>query len=499
MIFAAAIGLRLYQLGRPALALDEFWNAELTTGRGTFHETVELDRLHIPPRGTSLVDALPWWRIPGSLDRVTHPPLYSVLLRFWRELTFPGDGSLRAYSALAGAAAILPLFAAARLQHGTRVALWACAVYAVASTPIACVREVRPYGQLVLLSWLAIWQVVRIEHRRDAPWRWCIGLAATAAAMVYTHYFSLGVLAALAIYAQQRFDHRSAARVAVATTVAAGVFAATWGPMILTQHRLAGTEAARWLKDPAEEPVKMTLLRAADLPLRLLTEPRNDAYPAPYFAIGFVLAAGVLAWWRREIAIWVTVIAGVGGLILLLDLVQRGRMLDFPRYTAVAAPAMAALLAAFVCGLRGWMGHAAPTVMLAALLVSLPVGYDAENMDYRHFAAHLDARVDPARDAVVFARRPAWEWKAGFLYVAWSHYSRFDGQARCVFIGSTTTDQVSRQLRDIATGGGTGWVVSSDGPVEELLSALPGWRSVEHRGFLRIGDVSKIQPQEAAP
>lgn len=495
LILAVAAGLRLYHLNRPALSLDEFWNAELSTGRGTLHETVERDRLHVPPRGTSLADAPAWWTIPSSLDRVTHPPLYSILLRWWREVTSPGDGMLRAYSALTGAFAVLPLFATARLLHGPRTALWACALYAVASTTIACSREVRPYGQLVLLAWLTVWQVVRIEHGRGpAPWRAAIALAATAAAMMYTHYFSVGLLAALALYAARRFDRRSLARCATAMGVAAGLYAATWAPMILTQRRLAGDEAARWLRDPTDGHLAMTLLRAADLPMRLLIEPRNDAYPAPYFAIGFFLAAAALAWWRPRLAIWVTVIAGVGGFILLLDLARHSRMLDFPRYTFTAGPAMAGLLAAILCDLRGWAGRLAPAAVVASLLVSVPVAYDAENMDYRQFAAHLDGRVDASRDAVVFFRRRTWEWKAGFLYVAWSHYSRFDGQARCAFVGpSAPPEDLQRQLRDIAAAGGRVWFVSSDGPAEEMLATLPGWRSVEHRGFLRIGDVSKIE------
>jgi hypothetical protein len=496
IIVALATALRLYDIGRTALSLDEFWNAELSTGRGTLHETAEQNRLHVPPPGTSLSAAPAWWTIPPSLDRVTHPPLYSIALRFWREAVGSEDGAMRAYSAIAASLAILPLFAAARLYHGPRAALWACAIYAIASTAIASSREVRPYGQLVLLAWLCVWQVARIEHRGRASWLQASALAATALAMMFTQYFSIGLLAALATHALFRFDRISRRRALVTTAIAAVAFLASWLPMVLRQYEHAGAEAARWLRDPEENPRWMTLLRAADLPMRLLIEPRNDSYPAPYFAIGFVLAAAVLAWWRRQLTIWLTILAGVGGLIFVLDLLTNSRMLDFPRYTLTAAPAMAALLAAVVCDLRGWPGKVAPAVMTAAVAVSIPVAYAAaENLDYRPFAAHLD-QVDPSRDAVVFYRRPGWQWKAGFLYVAWSHYSRFGGQARCAFVNPSPPDSLLRELRDIAGAGGRVWFVSSDGPVREMLASLRGWRQVDHRGFLLIGDVSRIEPDD---
>lgn len=497
-IIAAGLGLRLYDIDRTAFTLDEFWNAELSTGRGTLHERLPVNELTVFPPGTALVDAPPWWRIPASLDEVTHPPLYSIALRGWRAASgrFDGDAAMRAYSAVCGAAAMVPLFLAVRRLNGPSTALWACAVYAVAATAIGSSREVRPYGQLTFLTTLLAWQVVRLETRR-AGWGASIGLATTALAMALTHYFALPLLGAIGIYAATRLDRASLYRPAAAVAVAGLLYAGLWGPSMLRQRGEVRESAQVWMRDPAPTPAASAVLRFADLPIRVLIPPRKATYPAPYAAIGFLLAAALLAWRgrRSDLGIWLATFAGVAGFLLVLDLSQGTRMMHLIRYAMPAGPAMAALLCAVLCGLRRPLGTIAPAALLTALLLSTAAAYQVDDYDFRQFAAELDRSVDRREDVVLFAQQPEMPWEAGFLYVAWSHYSRDAARARCAVLAPPPPAALLEQMRSARRV----WLVATVAAQPAALDALPGWRVAEHRAFLFIGDVMRIEPAEPAP
>lgn len=496
LIVAGGLGLRLYDIGRPAFTLDEYWNAELSTGRGTLHENLPVNRVFVPPPGTSLAGAPAWWRIPGSLGEVTHPPLYSIALRAWREAAgrFDGDAAMRAYSAVCGGLAVVPLFLAVCRLNGPRTALWAGLFYAVAATAILSSREVRPYGQLTLLATLLAWQLVRAEGR-PASWGASVGMAVTALAMALTHYFALPLLAAMAVYAALRLDRSTLRRPVVAVAVAAALYAVAWGPSMLRQRGEVNESASVWMKDPAERPRAASLLRFADLPIRVLIPLRTSAYPAPYVAIGFVAAMAMLAWrgGRGDLLIWLTLFAGVGGFLLLLDLSQGTRMMHLIRYAMPAGPPMAALLAAVLCGLRGATGHAAPAALAAALLFSTHTAYEVDDYDFREFAAKLDRSVDRDRDVVLFAQERGMEWEAGFLHVVWSHYSSHGGAARCAIFAPPAPPA----LIDEMNAAQTVWLVGTVTAQPHALAALPGWRVAEHQSFLFIGDVMRLAP--AAP
>src|SRR4051794_25686853 len=64
LILIVGAVLRFGLLSNQTYELDEFWHAELSTGRGSAHNHVPINQIFTPaPKVTGLNDAPPWWRI----------------------------------------------------------------------------------------------------------------------------------------------------------------------------------------------------------------------------------------------------------------------------------------------------------------------------------------------------------------------------------------------------------------------------------------------------
>src|SRR5439155_23761925 len=114
--------VRLHALQSQSLFFDELWNVELACGRDSMHFQLEPGRLYQVgevPRLTSLADAPPLWSLWRNMRGVTHPPLYTVLLRIWCDVFGTNDASTRPVSATLSTLAGLVFFDAVRIPHGS--------------------------------------------------------------------------------------------------------------------------------------------------------------------------------------------------------------------------------------------------------------------------------------------------------------------------------------------------------------------------------------------
>src|SRR5262249_54582522 len=137
LIFAAAIAARFVHIGRYTYFFDETWNDELSTGRGSLHTRLANDVLHEGVPEVSSLDGAPaWWRIWAGMDNVTHPPLYIIVLRWWRDCFGGAFPVSRTLSALLSALAVLLMFDVARTLHGTAAGLWAALLMALSGSQI---------------------------------------------------------------------------------------------------------------------------------------------------------------------------------------------------------------------------------------------------------------------------------------------------------------------------------------------------------------------------
>src|SRR5438270_315136 len=106
-------------------------------------------------------------------------------------------------------------------------ALWAWLIMALALAQIQFAQEVKHYALLQAEALAACLAIVRIEKRGGSGLRYA-GLALGVLAMLLTHYFSMGAIAALTIYALLRFRGRDRRNTILAVMGAGVVFAVAW-------------------------------------------------------------------------------------------------------------------------------------------------------------------------------------------------------------------------------------------------------------------------------
>ena len=488
LILLLALLLRLLYLAAEPLDLDEFWNLQLTSGRGTVHESVSVNQIHRPASATGLADALPWWRIPGSLDRVTHPPLFSIALRWWRGAIGEGDASARLLGAILSAITVIPLFAAGRNLHGRCVGLWAAALFAVAGAQIDGAQQIRPYPLLILLGASGVWLLSDIER---LGWRWWKGALAAGIclAAVLTHYFAAPLLTALAIEAALRLK-RDRLKLAGAGLAAAVIFCVAWGPMLLRQ-RAVSREAAFWVANRDAQPVTATLLDALMAPARLFFEPPESARPmaaALVIALAIIVIMAARRRWA-EFRLWLLLLAGTIGFTLVLDLANNTSMLRLIRYSLPAGPSVY-MIVALLAARRGKLtAFALPAGLTIACLVALPGAYNRPNVDFRPMAAYLDRVAGDRNGIVVFHRLPNWTWHAGFQWVTWSHYSRHgpDESPRVLFLDEPPPALVMEPLRHAGR-----FVLVGRAEDRRWLDSIPGARVTSRQEFPGAGVVVEM-------
>ena len=121
LILAVGAIARSVHLHHYCYEFDEAWIDELSTGRGSMHDRLAADVVHENvPKPTSLAGAPPWYSVWTHMDGATHPPLFQIVLRWWREAFGESPVVSRALSVVFSTLAILLLFDVGRLLHGPR-------------------------------------------------------------------------------------------------------------------------------------------------------------------------------------------------------------------------------------------------------------------------------------------------------------------------------------------------------------------------------------------
>jgi hypothetical protein len=124
-----------------------------------------------------------------------HPPLFAALHWFTVRVFGDSELGLRALSLAAGTALVPMLFVAGRALYDRRTGLIAATLGALAPILIWYSHEARMYALLALLGLVAIWA----QHRAtdSGLHRYWLLYVAAAAAVVWTHYFGVLLIAAL--------------------------------------------------------------------------------------------------------------------------------------------------------------------------------------------------------------------------------------------------------------------------------------------------------------
>lgn len=263
-------------------------------------------------------------RVANTPDRIIghlaaqnpwHVPAYFLMMNPWGRLFDWNPPTLRALALFFGVLAVAWTYRLGRDHIDARVGLVAAAVLGLSAFFIHYLHELRMYTLTVLLASLLLWLYWRIMR---APGRvgvgWWLALLATAALMLYTHYFMALLLAGVGVY------HLLLVPKTRRWFIAAGVFA------------LAGLAFVPWLGvmidivTQAAEPDEIGgVVHSPQLLGHLAWLFGNGAtWPVP-----LVLGLGLLplwAWrgresWRGVRDLWVVVAATVAWVVLAQELV----------------------------------------------------------------------------------------------------------------------------------------------------------------------------------
>ncbi len=189
------------------------------------------------------IASLPLDEIPGALRRDGHPPLYYWLLHGWMAAFGDGDVAVRSLSGAIGVVALPLAWVAGGLLGSRRAATTALLVVALSPFAVRYATEARMYSLvmlLVLAGFVALMKLVR-----GGGVGWAVGLGAASGLLLWTHYWSIYLLAAVVAVLAWRWYRTPPERaqalqglVAIATGSLPFVL---WLPSLLEQAAHTGT------------------------------------------------------------------------------------------------------------------------------------------------------------------------------------------------------------------------------------------------------------------
>jgi uncharacterized membrane protein len=472
LCFLLGVGafLRFDQIARTNLWVDEYCTLYLSTGRGNQIFDIPLNRVVRSPPAANFTDAPHWWHIWNGMGRICHPPLYPLTLRAWVDLFGAGDLATRGLSAAFGLASILLIFDVGRALHGRLAGICAAGMMTFSAAQIDFAQQTRPYAMLAFIG-LFLWRSLIVIEQKGGSRIRLTALALGVMGLALTHYFSLGVIAAVALYARLRL--RGGNRRSVLPVIAGCLllFAVIWGPFAwMSRHEyIAGPDfgktGAALSAAIIEVPRKLVFWELGDPAGKTMTAWALAVlvYLSPAFRIGKD---------PKLLAPWLWVIGGVG-FVVAVDIVGHTQFVDTPRYTFLCSPACYLILAT-PWG-KGVGRLLPPALLLATILFGLDRWQSGPQVDENSATlAQLIEKKVGENDAVIIIGR--FDIEPALQYYAISHYAD-DWRHPVLFLTKPLDKTADHDLASFHQV----WVVGQD--TAEMGELLPGWRMTEFHGI----------------
>jgi len=348
--------------------------------------------------------------------------------------------------------------------------LWAALLMSLAGPQIQYAQEARNYALLTLVALAAAAALVRME-RRGAAARWApFALGAAVLATSLTHYFALGTVLTLGLYAMLRLRGRPRRRAMLAFAAAAVIWLVTWAPIGLQQfEHVADPRILDFLRDSAPGYAGRFVRRLALLPARYFAEPPDDSLAvAAAGGLVFVVAA-LFPVRRRDMLLWALWLPLTVLPVALLDAARHTKHLEFIRYTLLASPAAYAVIGAALDRTRSrwWLSHVSPALAAIGCAAALPGAYSAWwKADWRSLARAAESDVRPGDVTVFVSGGETWPYPhAAFLHTS---FYRQRPPGPIVLLYGAANESLLAQLKDAP-----GVIIIAQGGVDD---ALPGAR-----------------------
>lgn len=465
IIVVIAALLRLDQIDRISLSVDELGSMETAAGRGQIHLVLPRGILLTPPPiVTSLNGAPPIWKVPLTMGADVHPPLYFVLLRLWQDVFGGGDASSRALSAFAGVVGVILIFDLGRWLGDVSTGLWAGLLMALAEPQIIYSQDARPYALVIAFALAAADALLRIE-RLGPNRRRLAALVASLIAACLTHYFVIAAVAAMGLYAVVTMRGRARSQVIASFALAGATVLILWGHGMWQQLPNFSDPWMYWFRDDVPDHSFATFRRAALLPARYLVD-----LPTGFAAYGGAVLY-FLPWLlcRRSPSLllpisWLILCVG---LVTALDLYRGTNQLLWIKYTLLAGPAVCLILPLLLRG--GRMRHVLPALATVACLTALPQTHVNDSGGFKALAARLDRMAKP-NEPILFAGAGWGDWYGGGLYMGIERYITKLPDSVAI-LNSPATWQLQSELADR-----TCWMVMS-WTSQSPTDLLPGFNA----------------------
>lgn len=490
LLLLLALALRVHDLGEASLWIDEFNSLYASTGRDAPEPPPKVEGSFgsAMPVLTTLDDAPSWWKVWGAYrgrrHGNPHPPLYALMLRFWRELFGGSEAGVRSLSVAWSMVALLLMYDISRHLHGPGVALAATFLMAVAPIQVRYAQETRGYAMGLALLLAVGGTLVRIEKLGPRPRRLvALGFFSLAAAL--THYFAIGVLAGLGLFAALRLQPAARRGALVAFALGGLVFVAAWGPFFWTDHVMSFDGFPGFL-EPRAGHVTRTLYRLADVPIIHLTAAAVvKARPSP-LAIVMTPIVLMLAF-RARMTLWLFWGAGALGLVVAHDLLNSTKQLAVIRFTLFASPATYALLAAATAHRMSWRRCLIPAAAVVASLASLPQAYRVEKPAWRELSQTLKLVVKDG-DVVLLGHA-----NKNYMIRAMGYYADL-GRQYVVVLRPDPPPSVRAAVDDATRA----WLVATS---PDAVEPFPAWRIGKpvFEGQTPLPSLWSLERQEPAP
>ncbi|HTT91727.1 MAG TPA: glycosyltransferase family 39 protein, partial [Acidimicrobiales bacterium] len=430
---------------------------------------------------------LPLQQVPGALVQDGSPPLYYLILHYWMVVFGQSDFAVRALSGVISTAT-LPFLWAAGERAGGRRAAWA-ALLLGASSPWAIyyATDTRMYSLMALeaiLWYLAARRALELPSRGRLA---CV--AAVTAALMYTHYWDLYLVAAGGLWALWRswtenrtgatvpYAQPGAARKLLWAMVVGGVIFLPWSPVFLFQAMHTGTP---WTAPPGPEDLLSVFGYFAGTVPGTSASPWTELLTFVLFgfvALGLFAKPGpngtsvVMEVRAQPRARFVALLVAGPLAIAVLAGMLTGAAFD-NRYIAVVFPLFIVLCA---LGLSVFSSRRVSAAMLAVACTAGLFAAQAQNSQPRtqavQVAADLNAQARPG-DVVVYCPDqlgPAVYRLFDVPGVTQLTYPRMIGPARVDWVDylwtiqHTVVSTFAREVWDRVSPGGTLWLVWRNG------------------------------------
>ncbi len=390
VILAAALGLRVFNLGQRSLTWDEGHSyrwASMPPGE-MIHETTTQD---------------------------FNPPAYYLSLHYWMWIFGESEWTMRLYSALPSTLAVLLIFLMGRAMFDVRVGLIAAAFMAVSELNVSYAREARSYSQMVLLATLSMYCCHRLLLRGGLAW--VIGHVLASAALAYTHPYGIFyIVTHNLIFTALWVFRRGAVKITIPKWIAIETaLLALLIPFLIFAFRRAGAVGVGfWIVEPELDriPVALMTIGGGAIPMGILGLmcvvamlrgfPGRDARPvakAPAPTTGFDHLAKMIF-----LSLWLAT-----PILLPFAMSKVSTPIFSPRYTIAASGALFLLAAVGTAILfrHRLVGAAVLAIVIGHQLTRVGGIYDNPRGEpWREATALLDANAQAGDDLFFYGHFP---------------------------------------------------------------------------------------------